>query len=237
MAALLTALLGIAIGGVLNAVADFLSRSARHGYSNSRPCRRSEARAPPGAVASGLRHRAITPRRLLIPAITGALFGYIGEQHGLTAQGAIVATLSSILLLIAVVDLRHHLIPNVIVFPGIGLTIALSTLQPGLGILQSLYGALLGFGALLIVYLAARGRIGEGDVKLAGLLGAISGASLVLPTLALSFAGAGVTAIALVIFRVKTLKDVMPLGPYLAAGGVAALLWGGGILSLYARPP
>jgi prepilin signal peptidase PulO-like enzyme (type II secretory pathway) len=68
--------------------------------------------------------------------------------------------------------------------------------------------------------------MGFGDVKLALLLGVLSGYPGIVVTLAAAFltgAGAGVI---LILIGKKTLKSHVPFGPFLIAGQIISLVWG-----------
>jgi leader peptidase (prepilin peptidase)/N-methyltransferase len=82
---------------------------------------------------------------------------------------------------------------------------------------------------------AALGRtgLGGGDIKLAGLIGAALGAG---GGLAAAFVGimlGGVTAAVLLVSGRRRFGEYLPFGPFLAAGGVVAALWGGPLLEWY----
>jgi leader peptidase (prepilin peptidase) / N-methyltransferase len=153
-------------------------------------------------------------------------------------QVVLVAGLLALMPGIALIDLRHRIIPNRLTYPSLilfSLVIVLARLigeaadpvRAGIGLL--LYG-----GILFIVAVVSRG-MGMGDVKLAALIG------LVLGSLGLRFVGvAAGAAIALgglgglvALGMGKGRKSAIPFGPYLAAGAVVAGLWGEQIGSWY----
>ncbi len=71
-------------------------------------------------------------------------------------------------------DFRNRRIPNWLTLPGAVIGLALHTWNNGLqGALESLLGAVLGFGIFLALYIA--GGMGAGDVKLFGAVGALAG--------------------------------------------------------------
>ncbi|HKU71448.1 MAG TPA: prepilin peptidase, partial [Burkholderiales bacterium] len=71
-------------------------------------------------------------------------------------------------------DVRSHRIPNVVVFSGAGIALALHALAPdGLGVASALCGLLVGLAAFLPLYLL--GAAGAGDIKLMAMTGAFLG--------------------------------------------------------------
>ena len=153
-------------------------------------------------------------------------------------EAVLVAGLLSLMPAIALIDLRHKIIPNRLTYPALLASAvivllawliddAVDPVRAGVGFL--LYG-----GGLFVVAAVSRG-MGMGDVKLAALIG------LVLGSLGLRFVGvaAGAAIVlgglgALVALAMgKGRKSAIPFGPYLAAGAVVAGLWGESIASWY----
>ena len=77
------------------------------------------------------------------------------------------------------------------------------------------------------------GAMGIGDVKLAAMIGAFVGLKLVIPALFIGFVAGGVFSIILMIMRVAGLRSLIPFGPYLCIGGLAALMYGPNIIFWY----
>ncbi|HEX6400803.1 MAG TPA: prepilin peptidase [Actinomycetota bacterium] len=152
--------------------------------------------------------------------------------------GGLVAGLLALMPGIALIDLRHRIIPNRLTYPALLVAAAAIVLGWALGAplepLRAAVGLALYGGTLFVVAIVSRG-MGMGDVKLAALIG------LVLGSLALRFVGVaagsaivlggvgGVVALALG----KSRKSAIPFGPYLAAGAVVGGLWGEPIASWY----
>jgi leader peptidase (prepilin peptidase)/N-methyltransferase len=127
-----------------------------------------------------------------------------------------------ILVLISVIDARKGIIPNRIVYPSILVTIVLALVSPEASITASLIcGAILA-GILLVP--ALFGRMGIGDVKLAFLIGLMAGFPESIIALFGGIVLGGLFAIALVTFRIRKARDMIPYGPFLAAGTIAVLL-------------
>ena len=236
MTIIFLAILGAAIGSFLNVCIDRLP--TRH--SLLRPPSRCDAcRQPlrwmellPIISFLALRGRCRScqvriPRRSpLVEAIMAASFGLLVYYFGLGTQSAIFAFYIAIFTLVFFIDLEHGIIPNPVIYPAAGIAVLLSLFLPEVGLLQALIGGTLGFGLIFGVYLAARGRMGGGDVKLAGLIGLAAGFPAVIPSLLLACLSGGVTASILLISRGKRRKDPVPFGPFLAVGALAGLLWG-----------
>jgi leader peptidase (prepilin peptidase)/N-methyltransferase len=91
----------------------------------------------------------------------------------------------------------------------------------------------MGFVLLLIPALVFRGGMGFGDVKMAALIGLVTGFPGVFVALFVGIVLGGLVAIFLLLTRMKQRKDPIPFGPFLALATMATLLYGGQLLDHY----
>jgi prepilin signal peptidase PulO-like enzyme (type II secretory pathway) len=153
-----------------------------------------------------------------------------------------------IFIIIIFIDWEHKLILNRITYPAAVLALILlgiATLFPEseiLGhrtfvpeniILSGIIGGAIGFAFFLIVLLINPGGMGMGDIKLALLIGLVTGFPLVIVGLMIGILFGGITAIILLVFKLKKGKDVIPYGTFLGIGPIVALFWGSQILDWY----
>jgi leader peptidase (prepilin peptidase)/N-methyltransferase len=183
-------------------------------------------------VEGGLLRRVpFSPRLPLVAAATALLAGACGLAYGFTLEALVGAIFCWILVVVTRTDLEHRLIPDRIVLPGAVLVLALRTLDD-----PSLAWLLGGLGAglvLFLIVLAYPKGMGMGDVKLALFLGVGLGLG-VFVALFSGFIAAAVPAIALLVRHGRAArKQAIPLGPFLALGGVIALFAGDAILDWY----
>lgn len=175
-----------------------------------------------------------SPRLPLVVVGTALLGGASGLAYGFTFEAAIGAAFCWILVVVTRSDFEHRLIPDRIVLPGTVLMLGSRTLDdPSIVWLVSALAA----GAVLFVVVLIYPRgMGMGDVKLAAFLGAGLGASVVVGVF-IGFLAAFVPAALLLIRHgAAARKQAIPLGPFLALGGVIALFAGNAILDWYLGP-
>jgi leader peptidase (prepilin peptidase) / N-methyltransferase len=98
-------------------------------------------------------------------------------------------------------------------------------------ILSAGFGLLVSGGLFLLLAIIGRGAMGLGDVKLAGVLGALLGLPLVLYALLIGVCAGGVAALYLLLSRRSKASGTMAYGPYLALGGWIVIL--GTLLNLW----
>ena len=131
---------------------------------------------------------------------------------------------ATFLLAVLVIDLEHRRVLNVMVAPAAVVALLASFLPGGPTPVQALIGGALGFGVFFLLALIGRGAMGLGDVKLAGVIGLMTGYPLVVAALALGIVLGGVAAIALLVTRRAGRKGTMAYAPYLALGTIVVLL-------------
>jgi leader peptidase (prepilin peptidase)/N-methyltransferase len=78
-----------------------------------------------------------------------------------------------------------------------------------------------------------RTGLGGGDIKLAGVIGAALGASGGLLAAFVGIMLGGVVAAVLLVSGRRRFGEYLPFGPFLAAGGIVAAVWGRPIMEWY----
>jgi leader peptidase (prepilin peptidase)/N-methyltransferase len=186
----------------------------------------------------GLRLRPGTRRRLVVQAGCGLLWAAATLRFG--ADWALPAYLVffTSLLAISVIDFDLHIIPNRLVYPTIFMSVPLLTIAAAadgdwVRLRHALLGAALAWLGLLVVHLISPAGMGFGDVRLAFVLGLFLGwLSLrhVLTGVFLGFLLGAVIGVGLVALRIRSRKDAVPFGPFLAGGAILAVLAGDQII-------
>lgn len=152
---------------------------------------------------------------------------------------ALFLFIASGLVAIFVYDLKHFLIPDVVVYPLIGASLLFlsvksmeqGTLNPLVSGIASALGAA---GFFFMLFLVSKGTwMGFGDVKLALFMGLFLGWPLILPALFLSFFLGALVGIVLILLKKKKWKSQVPFGPFLITGTFLALFFGKELVDYY----
>ena len=167
-----------------------------------------------------------------VEALTGALFVGAYAVYGPSARTLVMMAFFAALVAITFIDIDHFRIPDKIVLPGTVIALIASTALSPSRWWEFLAAALGGSLFLLILGLLWRGGMGMGDVKMALMMGAVLGSSTVV-ALFVGFLVGGFGGALLIALRLKSRKDRIPFGPYLAFGSVVAGLLGHQMLDLY----
>jgi prepilin signal peptidase PulO-like enzyme (type II secretory pathway) len=147
---------------------------------------------------------------------------------------------SCLFIIIFVIDLEHGLILNKVVYPSMIVAFLLA-LYPwpwfndslGMRLAYAALGGAIGFAIFLLIAIVSRGGMGWGDVKLAALIGLVTGFPLVFLAIIMAAILGGIVAVALVVIRKKKRREMIPFGPFLALAAMVTLLWGPKILDWY----
>jgi len=180
----------------------------------------------------------ISPRYPIVEALTGIISGYVAWRFGFgpTALAALLFTWA--LIALTFVDFDTQLLPDSITQPllWLGLLLNLNGLFTGLD--SALVGAVAGYLVLWSVYwmfklIAKKEGMGYGDFKLLAAIGAWLGWQMLPLVILLSSLVGAVVGISLILFAGHGRQIPIPFGPYLAGGGLIALLWGKQITQAY----
>lgn len=165
--------------------------------------------------------------------LTGpAAFAAVAAARGIEAEPALLAPFTALLIAVTAIDLEHRIIPNRLLAPALAYgVVAGSLIDPG-AMPERLVAGAGAFGLLLVAALACPQGMGMGDVKLAGVMGLYLG-PYVAPALFAAFLTATVVGVAIMLREgAGARKKGVPFGPFLALGGVVAVLAGPQIIGL-----
>jgi leader peptidase (prepilin peptidase)/N-methyltransferase len=248
-------LAGAAIGSFINVVADRLP-AGKSIISPPSHCSECQYRIPGSdniPIFSYLWLRghcrncgASIPQRLLwVELGTAILFAFLYWHYGLGWELALVALYCCLFISLLLIDLEHRVLPNKLVYPGIIIALVVASLgsifgfEPSdivgrgfqLWIVDAAIGGGIGFLLLLLPGLLYRGGMGWGDIKLAALIGFVTGFPLVILAMFIAVIGGGLTAAILLFAKLKSRKDAIPFGPFLSIAAMVTLFWGSNILN------
>lgn len=180
----------------------------------------------------------ISVRYPLIEALTGVLSVVIAWQFGFgwNCLAALLFTWS--LIALTFIDLDHQLLPDKITLPLVWLGIFANLFGLFTDIYSSVIGAIAGYLTLWSVYhlfkfVTGKEGMGYGDFKLLAALGAWMGWQYLPMIVLLSSLVGAIVGISLILIK-KHQRDIpIPFGPYLAAAGWIAFIWGDTINRVY----
>lgn len=175
----------------------------------------------------------ISLRYPCVEFLSGVLYVLLWYKFGLSLQLIVYALLTSSLLVIALIDFDHKIIPNSITLPGILIGVGLSFWALPITPLDSLIGLFAGGIFFYLVALISKGGMGGGDIKLIAMIGAFLGWQGVFFTILVGALAGSIVGLGLMSIGKKGRKDKVPFGPFLALGAILFILVGDNLIYWY----
>ncbi|MEH6558979.1 MAG: A24 family peptidase [Oceanicoccus sp.] len=182
----------------------------------------------------------ISARYPIIEAVTGLMSAVIAWQLGASLEMLAALFFTWSLITLTMIDADHKLLPDQITLPLLWAGLLLNSFTMFVPLYDAVWGAIGGYLSLWSVYwlfkiITGKEGMGYGDFKLLAALGAWMGwQSLLVIILLSSLVGAIVGSIILIANK-QGRNTAIPFGPYLAAAGWIAFLWGDQIIDAYLR--
>lgn len=187
----------------------------------------------------------ISARYPVIEFVTALLSGIVAWRFGFGWEAAAAIGMTWMLVAISVIDIDHQYIYDNMVLPLVWAGLALSLFHPLEGAEKlfiepktAIAGAIAGYLSLWSVYhlfriVTGKEGMGYGDFKLLAALGAWLGWQMLPLIILLSAVVGAVTGIMMIVVKRHERSVPIPFGPYLAAAGWIAMLWGSEIVAWY----
>lgn len=180
----------------------------------------------------------ISARYPIVELMTGALSAFLVWRFGSGLAGLSTLVFAYLLIAMTFIDLDTQLLPDDLTLPLLwcGLLVNLNGAFVPLG--DAVIGAVAGYLSLWSVYwlfklTTGKEGMGYGDFKLLAAMGAWLGWKMLPVIILLSSLVGALVGISLILFARHGRDTPIPFGPYLAAAGVIALLYGRSIVEAY----
>ncbi len=243
----LAAAAGVILAIVINILADVLPR---HRMDDANDLQDPESQQTP-APAPGFFSRLASPRFLMVLVALTAASVAAARADGGAPSWAIILYLA-LFLLIAVIDIEHRLILNVIMLPAFVLALVEIAITRRISLADALVGYAVGQIAVMAVFLLGAVYLslvnarkaepvrevafGFGDVTLATFCGLVVGYPAVVYMLVLMVLIGGAMAFIYLIARLVVVRRhdphlAIPYGPAIVAAAALMLLWGEQIIT------
>jgi leader peptidase (prepilin peptidase)/N-methyltransferase len=190
----------------------------------------------------------ISARYPVVELATGLLSAWVAYRFGFGVPAASGVLVTWALIALTGIDIDHQLLPDDITLPLLWSGLLASVVFAASGASSALpvsprdaiIGAAAGYSSLWLVFHAFRlvtGKegMGYGDFKLFAALGAWLGWKLLPLIILLSAAAGAVLGILMLVLRGRDRAAPIPFGPYLAAAGWLAMMYGDALVNGYLR--
>jgi leader peptidase (prepilin peptidase)/N-methyltransferase len=195
-------------------------------------------------AACGVR---ISLRYPLVELTSGLLSAWVAWHFGFEVTAFCALLVTWTLIALTGIDIDHQLLPDTLTLPlmWLGLLAAVA-FGPVAGLslpvsgTDAIIGASAGYMSLWVVYqvfrlVTGKEGMGYGDFKLFAALGAWLGWKVLPLIILLSAATGAVLGILMIVLRGRDRAAPLPFGPYLAAAGWIAMMYGDSLVNGYLR--
>ena len=177
---------------------------------------------------------------LVIEIATATLFALFGLEFGADIALIAFCVMGAALVALVWIDLHEFRLPREITYTAMAISAVVLTIAGFVNdeperIWQAALGAGIALAIMWIIYMASRGGMGDGDVRLAPLLGMHLGylnPGIVPIGLFFGFLLGAIVGVAAMAFGSAGRKTALPFGPFLAAGTVLAVFIGQDVVDL-----
>jgi len=190
----------------------------------------------------------ISVRYPVVELATGLLSAWVAYHFGFGGSAACGVLVTWALIALTGIDIDHQLLPDGITLPLLwsGMLASVVFAASGAGSAlpvsprDAIIGAAAGYLSLWLIFhvfrlVTGKEGMGYGDFKLFAALGAWLGWKLLPLVIFLSAAAGAVLGILMIVLRGRDRAAPIPFGPYLAAAGWIAMMYGDGLVSGYLR--
>jgi leader peptidase (prepilin peptidase)/N-methyltransferase len=173
----------------------------------------------------------ISPRYPMVETLTGLMTGFVAWHFGVGWTALFAIFLVWALIALTFIDADTTLLPDDITLPLIWLGLLVNLGSTFVDLRSAVIGAIAGYSILWSVFWAfklitGKEGMGYGDFKLLAALGAWLGWQMLPLVILMSAAVGTVVGVAGIILQGREKGAKLPFGPYLAAAGFIALIWG-----------
>lgn len=153
------------------------------------------------------------------------------NHFGMNWQTVWALILTAGLLMLAMIDWQHQLLPDQITLPLLWFGLLLNFWGMFCSIQAAVLGAIVGYSSLWLfawIFQRITGKVGmgHGDFKLLAMLGAWIGWQALPFIILIASVSGSIIGIGLIIFGKQERHAPLAFGPYLALAGWIALIWG-----------
>ena len=183
-------------------------------------------------------HAPISVRYPLVEAATMLLSLAVAWRFGPTPEAALGLVVTWFLVAMSMIDVDRQLLPDSLTLPLMWIGLLASLLPVFAEVRDAVVGAALGYLILWSIYwlfrmVTGKEGMGYGDFKLLAALGALLGWQVLPMVILLSSLVGAVVGIGIILATRRSKEIPIPFGPYLAAAGWIAMLWGDALNGWY----
>jgi prepilin signal peptidase PulO-like enzyme (type II secretory pathway) len=195
-------------------------------------------------------HKKISWQYPIVEIICALLFVLWYFLFGTSLKTISLMIFSAFLIVIFVYDLRHYLILDIVTIPAMIFALLINWLINGISLASLLIAGIFGAGFFAVQYFGSyaidwyqkhkikdkseiQTWVGDGDIRLGGLMGLMLGWPQLLVALFLSYIIGALVGVSLIAFGKKQMSSMLPFGPFLVFSTFVSLAFGDFLVKWY----
>lgn len=180
----------------------------------------------------------ISARYPLVELATAIISTYGIAHFGFNELGISFALFSWFLISLTLIDYDQQLLPDSLTLPLLWLGLLVNSYSIFTTLHLAVFGAVAGYLLLWSIYwcfklVTGREGMGYGDFKLLAALAAWLGVNQIPLLITLAALAAVIVGVSLILIGKQNKEHPIPFGPFLATAGIATMLWGEWLTTLY----
>lgn len=170
----------------------------------------------------------------MVELFTGVIFLCLYLSFGFSIEFFKYIVFVSLLIVIGIIDLNTTDVYLKTTITGIifGIIFVVIGNYLGSGIMEYVYGALLGGGIISLIILVTNG-MGWGDAEICLMSGIFLGLKLTVVMLFFSFIIGGISGVILILLKKKSRRDYIPFGPFISIAAILTVFIGERAINWY----
>lgn len=170
----------------------------------------------------------------LIELLTGGVFLIIFYVYGFSIESIKFMLFISYLIVVAFIDFKTTDVYLNTTITGIliGAIFVIYNYLIDREYMTYIIGALIGGGSIALIIITTKG-MGWGDAEICLICGAFLGFKSIIVALFLAFLIGALTSVGLIALKIKSRKDAIPFGPFVALGALITAIFGNPIIMHY----
>ena len=167
----------------------------------------------------------------IVELLNAVLYVLVVLKYGLSFYSDIYCLLSSLLIIVCIIDFKYMIIPDKLNIFGLLIGVVVLIIDKHQAA-DKLFGVLMGFSIFAGIAFFT-GAMGGGDIKLIAVLGFIFGLKGIFFITVGSFLIGAVICGALLILKLKNIKDKIPFGPFICMAALLYIFFGNEMIAVY----
>lgn len=171
-------------------------------------------------------------QHLFVELLTALLITFTYHSFGLSFYFFKYAIFICFLMVIAIIDIKTTDVYTITTVPAIIIGLAFTVIESIIykSSIFTYVGGAVACGLIILIIVYSTSAMGEGDIEIAMLAGLFLGLRLSLLMMMLSFIIGGLIGILLIVLKIKSRKDYIAFGPFIAIASLINIFIGNRIM-------